>query len=148
MLILCCYIVQLYTRAVPIATFLFKPNGIKDFQSRYFNILLQSSAGIHPKMKRKFIKLVITRPPRQTLLFWKTPSIPEYFRPVPNPNRNHQLADTQTLHTLSKHLALQHDFTGLENCMTLVQKIYRSGNAAVKNAVENIFMPPNYTPST
>jgi len=46
----------------------------------------------------------------------------------------------QELTDQAKHLALQHDFAGLKNCMNRVQKIYRSGNAGVKNAVENIFI--------
>jgi hypothetical protein len=46
----------------------------------------------------------------------------------------------QELTDQAKHLALQHDFAGLKNCMKRVQKIYRSGNASVKNAVENIFI--------
>jgi hypothetical protein len=46
----------------------------------------------------------------------------------------------QELTDQAKHLALQHDFAGLKNCMNRVQKIYRSGNVAVKNAVENIFV--------
>ncbi|HEV3325001.1 MAG TPA: hypothetical protein VG052_05330, partial [Puia sp.] len=46
----------------------------------------------------------------------------------------------QELTDQAKHLALEHDFAGLKNCMNRVQKIYRSGNAAVKNAVENIFI--------
>jgi len=46
----------------------------------------------------------------------------------------------QELTDQAKQLALQHNFAGLKNCMSRVQKIYRSGNAAVKNAVENIFI--------
>jgi hypothetical protein len=46
----------------------------------------------------------------------------------------------QELTDQAKHLALQHDFAGLKNCMSRVQRIYRSGNTAVKNAVENIFI--------
>jgi hypothetical protein len=46
----------------------------------------------------------------------------------------------QELTDQAKHLALQHDFAGLKNCMSRVQRIYRGGNAAVKNAVENIFI--------
>ena len=46
----------------------------------------------------------------------------------------------QSLTDQAKRLAFQHDFTGLKNCMNLVQQIYRTGNTAVKNAVENIFI--------
>jgi hypothetical protein len=46
----------------------------------------------------------------------------------------------QALTDHTKRLAFQHDFTGLKNCMTLVQQIYKSGNTAVRNAVENIFI--------
>lgn len=46
----------------------------------------------------------------------------------------------QELTDQAKRLAFQHDFAGLKNCMIRVQKIYRSENAAVKNAVENIFI--------
>ncbi len=46
----------------------------------------------------------------------------------------------QELTDQAKRLAFQHDFPGLKNCMNRVQTIYRSGNAAVKNAVENIFI--------
>jgi hypothetical protein len=46
----------------------------------------------------------------------------------------------QELTDQAKHLALQHDFAGLKNCMNRVQRIYKSGNTAVKNAVENIFI--------
>jgi hypothetical protein len=46
----------------------------------------------------------------------------------------------QELTDQAKHLALEHDFAGLKNCMNRVQKIYRTGNTTVKNAVENIFV--------
>jgi hypothetical protein len=46
----------------------------------------------------------------------------------------------QELTDQAKHLALEQDFAGLKNCMNRVQKMYRSGNAAVRNAVENIFV--------
>jgi hypothetical protein len=46
----------------------------------------------------------------------------------------------QLLTDQAKRLAFQHDFVGLKNCMNLVQQIYKGGNAAVKNAVENIFV--------
>ncbi len=46
----------------------------------------------------------------------------------------------QELTDQAKRLAIDHDFAGLKNCMSLVQHIYKSGNAAVKNAVENIFI--------
>jgi hypothetical protein len=46
----------------------------------------------------------------------------------------------QELTDQAKRLAFQHDFAGLKNCMNLVQQLYKSGNAAVKNAVENIFV--------
>jgi hypothetical protein len=46
----------------------------------------------------------------------------------------------QELTDQAKRLAFQHDFTGLKNCMNLVQQIYKSGNTVVKNAVENIFV--------
>jgi hypothetical protein len=46
----------------------------------------------------------------------------------------------QELTDQAKRLAFQHDFAGLKNCMNRVQQIYKSGNAAVKNAVENIFI--------
>jgi hypothetical protein len=46
----------------------------------------------------------------------------------------------QELTDQAKRLAFQHDFAGLKNCMNLVQQIYKTGNAAAKNAVENIFV--------
>jgi hypothetical protein len=46
----------------------------------------------------------------------------------------------QALTDHTKRMAFQHDFVGLKNCMTLVQQIYKRGNTAVKNAVENIFI--------
>jgi hypothetical protein len=46
----------------------------------------------------------------------------------------------QELTDQAKRLAFQHDLTGLKDCMNLVQQIYKSGNTAVKNAVENIFI--------
>src|ERR1700761_1708532 len=46
----------------------------------------------------------------------------------------------QSLTDQAKRLAFQHDFVGLKNCMNLVQQIYNTGNAAAKNAVENIFI--------
>lgn len=46
----------------------------------------------------------------------------------------------QELTDQAKRHAFQHDLTGLKDCMNLVQQIYKSGNIAVKNAVENIFI--------
>jgi len=46
----------------------------------------------------------------------------------------------QSLTDQAKRLAFQHDLVGLNNCMNLVQQIYKTGNTAVKNAVENIFI--------
>lgn len=46
----------------------------------------------------------------------------------------------QALTDQAKCLALEHDFAGLKTCMNHVQKMYKSGNTAVRNAVENIFV--------
>ena len=46
----------------------------------------------------------------------------------------------QSLTDQAKRLAFQHDLVGLKSCMNLVQQIYKTGNDAVKNAVENIFI--------
>jgi hypothetical protein len=46
----------------------------------------------------------------------------------------------QVLTDHTKRLAFQHDFAGLRNCMILVHQIYQTGNSAVRNAVENIFV--------
>jgi hypothetical protein len=46
----------------------------------------------------------------------------------------------QALTDYSRRMAFQHDFIGLQNCMTLVQHIYQRGNTAVQNAIENIFI--------
>jgi hypothetical protein len=46
----------------------------------------------------------------------------------------------QVLTDYTKRMALEHNFKMVEKCMTLVQKIYESGNNLVKNAVENIFV--------
>jgi hypothetical protein len=58
-----------------------------------------------------------------------------------NPNTQPAIFSAiQELTDQAKGFAFQHDFAGLKNCMNLVQQIYKSGNAAVKNAVENIFV--------
>lgn len=49
-------------------------------------------------------------------------------------------ATIQTLTHQAKQFAIQHDLAGLKKCMARVQEIYTSGNATVKNAVENIFV--------
>jgi hypothetical protein len=46
----------------------------------------------------------------------------------------------QSLTDQAKRLAFQHDLVGLKHCMNLVQQIYKTGNSAAKNAVENIFV--------
>lgn len=58
--------------------------------------------------------------------------------------RNHHSADVyasiQALTDYTKRMALMHDFQIVKKCMTLVEKIYKEGTAAVKSAVENIFI--------
>lgn len=46
----------------------------------------------------------------------------------------------QTLTDYSKRMALEHNFKMVEQCLALVEKIYKKGNALVKNAVENVFV--------
>ena len=46
----------------------------------------------------------------------------------------------QTLVDYTKRMALEHNFSEVKKCMTLVDKIYDKGNTLVKNAVENIFV--------
>jgi hypothetical protein len=55
-------------------------------------------------------------------------------------NRPAIFTTIQSLTDQAKRLSFQHDLVGLKHCMNLVQQIYQTGNTAVKNAVENIFV--------
>ena len=58
-----------------------------------------------------------------------------------NPSNRPAIFSTiQSLTDQAKRLSFQHDLVGLKHCMNLVQQIYQTGNTAVKNAVENIFV--------
>ena len=46
----------------------------------------------------------------------------------------------QVLTDYTKRMALSHDFKMVAKCMAIVAKLYRKGNALVRNAIENIFV--------
>jgi hypothetical protein len=46
----------------------------------------------------------------------------------------------QVLTDYTKRMALEHNFKMVGNCMRLMEKLYQKGNAAVRGAVENVFI--------
>ena len=58
--------------------------------------------------------------------------------------RNHSSSDIyaslQALTDYTKRMAIMHDFPTVRQCMILIEKIYKEGTAAVKSAVENVFI--------
>jgi hypothetical protein len=46
----------------------------------------------------------------------------------------------QVLTDYTQRMALEHNFKMVQQCMTLVEKLYDKGNALVKNAIENVFV--------
>jgi len=46
----------------------------------------------------------------------------------------------QVLTDYTQRMALEHNFKMVQQCMTLVEKLYDKGNALVKNAIENVFI--------
>ena len=46
----------------------------------------------------------------------------------------------QVLTDYTKRMALEHDFKMVGQCMRLIDKLYRHGNALVRAAIENVFV--------
>ncbi|HEY4064830.1 MAG TPA: hypothetical protein VGM30_23160 [Puia sp.] len=46
----------------------------------------------------------------------------------------------QVLTDYTKKMALEHEFKMVQQCMSLVEKIYERGNTLVRNAIENVFI--------
>lgn len=46
----------------------------------------------------------------------------------------------QVLTDYTQRMALEHNFKMVQQCMTLVEKLYDKGNTLVKNAIENVFV--------
>lgn len=46
----------------------------------------------------------------------------------------------QALTDLTKRMALEHNFEMVGKCMNQANMLYEKGNAAVRNAVENVFI--------
>jgi len=46
----------------------------------------------------------------------------------------------QVLTDYTRHMAVTHNFKEVKKCVLLVEKIYKHGDALVRNSVENIFI--------